>query len=538
MAKRCGPNRPCGMSQGIFNPFFQGGAQWFGSGGVSYSPADYGDNLVFWLDGSRASLMMQEQANTGVPITDVTADAQSIGLVYERGKHAYFLRADSDARRPILGSDANVNSYITFDGTDDYLRVVNTAKYFNAFHKASPIFSIAILARMGAGTDASSRYLFGSNTNTTANSGIRMERTTANRIAVSATKSSAGNAVFSFTSTPTFTVSSGFQWILLEVNGVGAGMGRLKVGSNAWETFTVNAGAATDATSDLFIGALNGPTAGTYFKGDIAQMIVLNRTLTSDDITNITAFNPTRSSAAYSAVQWDIDFDADARIFADTAGTTPITDGTGIRLIRHNQDSIFGPINRELTSAAAGSSPIWRDNHRNGQAYAEYDGVDDNLDFNVSLTQEAGGKWVDFVILKNDDATIGCNYLKGTGYQVCTGTNYSGNTLNNGNPYFLAHTSAGGGVPASPPATPKNGGEGYNIFVFRRVGSNWSSWGGDKVKRVGTDSGSHIMTDMGEQFNPNFWTNGMYGRCIKYNGEMSDAEVEAKIDELNAMYNI
>lgn len=33
MAKRCLPNRTCGMSQGIFNPFFQNGSQWYGSGG-------------------------------------------------------------------------------------------------------------------------------------------------------------------------------------------------------------------------------------------------------------------------------------------------------------------------------------------------------------------------------------------------------------------------------------------------------------------------------------------------------------------------
>jgi hypothetical protein len=507
--------------------------------GGGWSPASFGDNLVTWMDSSRLSTMMQEQASSGIPLTDVTADGQPIGLIYEMGSNAFILRADSDARRPVLGSDANVNAYITFDGTDDYLRCVNTAKYFNAFHKASPLFSIAILARMGSSTDASSRYLFGSNTNTTANSGIRMERTTANRIAVSATKSSAGNAVFSFTSTPTFTVSSGFQWILLEINGVGAGMGRLKVGANAWETFTVNAGAATDAASDLFIGALNGPTAGTYFKGDIAQMVVINRTLTTEDITNITAFNPAKSSRSTWKKQWDIDFNESSTIFSDTAGTTPIVNNATIRLIRHNQTSSFGPINRELTSAAAGSSPLWRENHRSGKSYAEYDGVDDNLDFNLSPTQERGGKWLTIIIFKNDDATIGSNFLKGAeGYQVTTGTNYSGNTLNNGNPYFLAHTSQGGGVPANPPATPQNGGEGYNIFVFRRNGSLWNSWGGDKVKQSGTDSGSISYTDMGEQFNPNFWTDGFYGRMVKYNGVPTDSEVDTLIDSFKLEYSI
>lgn len=35
MPRNCGPNRLCGMSQGIYNPFFQNGAYWYGSGGVS-----------------------------------------------------------------------------------------------------------------------------------------------------------------------------------------------------------------------------------------------------------------------------------------------------------------------------------------------------------------------------------------------------------------------------------------------------------------------------------------------------------------------
>lgn len=35
MARRCGPNKQkCGMSQGIYNPFFQNGAYWYGSSGV------------------------------------------------------------------------------------------------------------------------------------------------------------------------------------------------------------------------------------------------------------------------------------------------------------------------------------------------------------------------------------------------------------------------------------------------------------------------------------------------------------------------
>jgi len=41
MARRCGPNiRQCGMSQGIYNPFFQGGAPWYGAGSGGGVPAN------------------------------------------------------------------------------------------------------------------------------------------------------------------------------------------------------------------------------------------------------------------------------------------------------------------------------------------------------------------------------------------------------------------------------------------------------------------------------------------------------------------
>lgn len=65
MARRCGVNKPCGMSQGIYNPFFQNGAYWYGAGGSIITPVvftginksiEMGDSIMFGINASPLSL--------------------------------------------------------------------------------------------------------------------------------------------------------------------------------------------------------------------------------------------------------------------------------------------------------------------------------------------------------------------------------------------------------------------------------------------------------------------------------------------------
>lgn len=60
MAK-CGPNRTiCGMSQGIYNPFFQNGAPWYGSGGGESFDEDFAERL---LEGTAQGDVLPSAAN-------------------------------------------------------------------------------------------------------------------------------------------------------------------------------------------------------------------------------------------------------------------------------------------------------------------------------------------------------------------------------------------------------------------------------------------------------------------------------------------
>src|SRR6187455_1452637 len=99
MAKRCGPNRTrCGMSQGLYNPFFQNGAQWYGSGGSNdvidpnpVFPTGLSWSEIIYIDPSVN--LWQDQART----TTATTDGSSIGSIqYHTG--AYLSTATANER--------------------------------------------------------------------------------------------------------------------------------------------------------------------------------------------------------------------------------------------------------------------------------------------------------------------------------------------------------------------------------------------------------------------------------------------------------
>jgi lysophospholipase L1-like esterase len=97
MAKRCAPRNTCGMKQGIFNPFFQNGAQWYGSGGgvsrhafgiIGDSNADgaatiittcAADTLYLWNGSTTTEITTQSVAN----------DSPTLGSIWQPFATAY-----------------------------------------------------------------------------------------------------------------------------------------------------------------------------------------------------------------------------------------------------------------------------------------------------------------------------------------------------------------------------------------------------------------------------------------------------------------
>lgn len=506
----------------------------------AWSPAAFGSNLILWLDPANVTTMLQEQYATNTPITAVTADTNPVGLIYDRGYHGYTIGAEADTRRPLLGSDGTRNSYITFDGSNDYLRVLNVAKYLAPCHNATPTWTLMFWYK--SALDGTSQFLINSNSSTTANAGISVQKTTANKLTILVSYASAGNNVCSFTTTNTITTASGWTPVIITINSTGANHGSIIIGNNSAETFTVNAGSTVNATNDLFIGCEVGPTA--YTNGSFGDIVITNTVVSGGDITKFKAYNPTRSTNNFTPIlQWNFDFNNSSYVFADNAFTTPITNSTAIQGIKTAQASIFGELNRTAISAGSGTSPIWNQSFINSNSVATFDNTHpDNLAFIEALTREQGGKWTIIMVTQNVTHNIGSHLLTGgtfsSHYWVETGRNYPGNNINNGKQYTVIHTAS---QTANLLSTGIQG-DALNICIMQRDGTTFKSWTTDGTTITDTGiTSSLLLGAMGNKstaITPNFNLNGPVGLMQKWIGIPSANWITDNIVSLKSRFGI
>lgn len=85
MARKCGVNKPCGMSQGIYNPFFQNGAYWYGQGGSEPSPYDLTIQEIKDLLGSK--LVALYDVKDGNITVNSSNDITQISDLSDNGYH-------------------------------------------------------------------------------------------------------------------------------------------------------------------------------------------------------------------------------------------------------------------------------------------------------------------------------------------------------------------------------------------------------------------------------------------------------------------
>ena len=133
MAKRCGPNiRPCGMSQGIYNPFFQNGATWYGSGGTPPLPTVSG---VLGIDINPFDEDVWQDVARALP---ANTDGSVVGSVqYATGK---YISTATAGDRPLF--ETNVvggKQVLRFDGSDDAL--------YDALHSFTNPYTVFVVVK-------------------------------------------------------------------------------------------------------------------------------------------------------------------------------------------------------------------------------------------------------------------------------------------------------------------------------------------------------------------------------------------------------
>lgn len=490
----------------------------------------FGDDLVYFLDPANTTTMMKENATSATPITDVTIDTDPIGLAYDRGYHGYYATAESDATRPTLGSDATQKSFITFSSAaSSRLRVINSQSYLRKFSEASSTWCIATRIKMGASTNGTTNYLLMSQANSTANFGLRLLRFTDNKWNLWIVYGSAGNQRCLISFDQTQVEADGWVDLIIYANGAS---GTAIIGSTS-QNFTLTSGATGNATNDLRIGSAHDGTSP--FKGSMGYFIILNRIPTADEITMLKAYNPDRNTNNWFVDTVEYNFNNSARGWADTGKTVAITNGVAIRAWEPEVATIFGPLNRDITTSSAGVSPIWTTGLENGKAGLVYDGTDDNAGFVSALFRERGGRGLLMLVGKNTRADLGSHFLSGSNYIVGTGSTYPSGGLGVGNTYFTTHPASGPGIG---PSAFKNEVEATNVMAIRRSGQLWSEWTGLKVETTGTDSNLFVATSMGAAFIVGWELQGNMMKVKFGNGSKTNAQVETLIDAENSFYNI
>lgn len=504
-----------------------------------------GPNTGLNLATHHLTTMMQEG---DIPVTAVTADSDPVGTIYDQTINGLILRQPTAADRPILGSDGTRTSYLRFDGTSDRISILTSISFFNTFWQAVPKGTILIWFKMNGG-DGASQQIIGCIGSATTNPGMQILRANTNKIVA---RGGDGTLRWTVTSTDDITTADGWVGMIVSINGVGASAGRfilMDSGGTIFndQTFTVAAGSVVNANHDLYIGSR--AANDLYFNGDLSALIVENFPVSDPLIEQFRNYNPARITTEFTPIaQWLLDMNNSAFIFSDVSLTTPVVADDIVRGMRQqiignfNITPAFGALRRQMTSAASGTSAQYKTNIINGKSALLFTSGDNYTVTGVptEIFEERGGKWTFFAVVSNTDTTFGSHIFSGNNYVVLTGSGYAGETPpTTVNPYAVVHPDP---VGTSVHTNTKGAGvDGFKVMAFRRDLTNLAAWNGNKTKTTSTSSSRFSVTEMGSAHPGvgNDWNmTGYIAYFKKFNGVMTDAEVEAEIDRLNAEYGL
>lgn len=495
-------------------------------------PETLGDDLLIYLNSANLYTMLQEDGLSSVPVTPVTSDNDPVGLMYSLGFGGYFVRAENASRRMTLSSDVDRHSFLVADGSADFFRIPNTAKYLRKFNESGSTWCIMLWHKMGAGTNGVFSKILSQGTSSN-NVALNIDHTAANKLEVYSYYGAGGGLTrFDKVSTANLNEAAGHVPIIIYGNGNGGAAGTLIIGNNAPETFAIGAvGSTADATNDLYL--MSTPAPGSYNKCAWDQLIILNRIPTADEITAFKALNPERNTTSKMILRHYYDFNNTAKGWADAAKTTPITNGVAVRAWETNQTSPFGGLNRDAASASAGVSPIFNTGVINGLGAITFDGIDDALTFAEAFWAERGGKGVILMAVRNDDVVNGSHVLFGSSYITPTAENYVGNPVP-GQPRTIVHFSAGN-VPA---INQKNVSNAFNVFLVWRDGAEAGIMNGLKQTDIVTNANLALYGAMGPEAIAGWQLHGPVAMVRTYSMCGTLAQRQALIEEINSTFNL
>lgn len=451
-----------------------------------------------------------------------------------------------------LGSTAASNSHIVLNRAEsDYVQVLNSNNAFNFIHNDGVFF---FGAHLGVASDGTLMSIADTAAASTANRGLFVTKTAANRVRFAVTRGSAGTYVFDCTSAASLTASMGVVpiWFLAG----GAAGAKFRVGSAAVETCArSNAPNGTGAAAQiLWIG--RAASGGNAFDGRIQDVVIASKTPSDAEITAFETWNPARTSTSllrwvgrdrgyYNFLVRDYDFTGvHSMLYSDTTATTRITAGGAIALVRSSNDP-RGWLGRDLSQSTSANRPTWIGGGLSGQG-ADFDGSNDELTFTQSISRGAH-TWI--VVGSNRDATNGSHFVAGAGASriLATGPGYSGVATPippghaAGNVYTTTHASAGSTCGSDLP----NQGQlatSFNVISTRRDGSAWTletaDAGGAANTCTMTNTDTFVVTSIGRSGGGivGWELDGRLRRVMQWAVALTDAQIDIVYDDLCARF--
>jgi hypothetical protein len=267
-----------GLGGLIINPY----AFATGGGGGGFSPSDLSD-LQLWLDADDASTI----ATSGSDVTSWTS---------KDANERVFSQAVVGSRPATGTATQNGKNVIAF--ASDYLVSDDPASTFNFFHDGTTAYTVFAVAKFGTVASPVDGYaLFGNNTGGTSSRGVYVlidyRSARGGRVQHFVTGGNSSTIPVNNQSATSYWAANEHALLTLESDPANAtAASRSSYGRNSGTRVENNTQTATPSTSQattaLWIGGLG--AAFLYLTGEIAEFIVYDRTLTSEELGDVESY--------------------------------------------------------------------------------------------------------------------------------------------------------------------------------------------------------------------------------------------------------
>jgi hypothetical protein len=498
------------------------------------TPSAFGADTIFFFDAARSASIYQEinatgnaSATTGVPLNISDTDNDLVGYVYDLGPNALTLtNSASSATRPTLKSDGIRSSYFEFTGAH-YLFIQNSTVILRPAFQASPVWGIMIWIKKGL--DGTLQTVLSSSNGSASQRGFHLSLAAANKVLFRLCDGD-GSLMANHTTTAGVAVADGWTPIMVYVNGTGT-TGRITVGNNSEESFSISGGVTNSATNNLYFGAR--PDASEPFTGGIAQVIMLNRVITAGEWTNWKAFNPTRSSVNFRTLAYRYDFTDITTQWSDASATVQATVNGSVNTITNDKTSNFGTNPRSLQQTTAANQGVHRSNVVNSQAALELDGSNDN--YNLLTLFGRGGSQTIYIAYINQDQSLASNIIDATYPSYASS---AGELYDPPNAYVAWHFDVS--LPSDVVSVDVENANQVTIIALRTYGEQRTIFNYSGASNSTTTTKKFEPVNFGRAANgdASLYMDGYYLLIEDWHGHETDSQVIAHMQEIGEQFGL